>query len=180
MMKLPVVALAGAAVVAIAGAALAADPKTHVMNVALPDGSVAHVEYVGDVAPKVTIAPVAAVPGGDFWTSGVPAFAGLDRMFEQMDRQMQQIEQMANQPARPGVPGMNVASFGSLPAGANSVTVVSTSNGGVTCTHTTEVMSQGAGKPPKVTTNVSGNCGASAQSTPPAPPATPGKPIDHT
>ena len=177
-MKLPVIALAGAA--ALAGTALAASPRTHLMNVPLPDGSVAHVEYVGNVAPKVTIAPAEASADDDSWIGGAPNFASFDRMFEQMDRQMRQVEQMARQPGVAGMPGMNVASYGSLPAGANSVTVVSTSNGGVTCTRTTEVVSEGPGKPPKVTSNVSGNCGAAAQ---PAPQASPGKtsaPIDHT
>lgn len=177
-MKLPVIALAAAAA-ALAGTALAASPKTHVMNVALPDGSVAHVEYVGDVAPKVTIAPAAAPADDDGWI-GAPNLASFDRMFGEMDRQMRAMEQMARQPGLAGVPGMNVASYGSLPAGANSVTVVSTSNGGVTCTRTTEVVSQGAGKPPKVTSKVSGNCGSAAQPAPQAAPARASTPIDHT
>ena len=175
-MKLPAILLAGAPA-AIAGTALAATRNSHVMNVSLPDGSVAHVEYVGNVPPKVTVAP--APLSRDVWMTGLPSFAGFDRMFEQMDRQMRQIEQMARQPfGGPGtIPGMNVASYGNLPAGADSVSVVSVSNGGSSCTRTTEVVSQGPGKPPKVTTNVSGNCGAAAQ---PAPSAAPGKPIDHT
>ena len=45
------------AAAAIAGTAIAANSETHVMNVSLPDGSVAHVQYVGDVAPKVTVEP---------------------------------------------------------------------------------------------------------------------------
>jgi hypothetical protein len=164
--KFPAIALAGVAAATLAGTAIAAMPQTHVMNVPLPDGSVARVEYVGDVAPRVTVAP-AARPG-DFWMGGLPSFANFDRMFEQMDRQMRAMEQMARQPA--GVPGLNVASYGNMPAGANSVSVVSYSNGGSTCTRTTEVTSQGPGKPPKVVSNVSGNCGAS---TAPAPSAAP-------
>ena len=168
--------LAGGAA-AIAGTALAATRDTHVMNVPLPDGSVAHVEYVGNVPPKVTVAPG---PGtGGFGMIGLPSPANFDRMFEQMDRQMRAMQQMARQPG--GIPGMNVAAYGNLSAGTNSVTVVSTSNGGVTCTRTTEVVSQGAGKPPKVTTNVSGNCGAAGQAAPSAiSPAAPGTRIDHT
>jgi hypothetical protein len=57
-----------------------------------------------------------------------------------------------------GVPGLNVAAYGNAPAGAQSVTVVSTSNGAKTCTRTTEVTSEGPGKAPKVTSNVSGDC----------------------
>src|SRR5437870_13812520 len=107
MMKL--LLLAGIAA-ALAGTALAAINNNHVMNLSLPDGSVARVEYVGNVPPKVTVAP--APLAGDAWMSGFPSFAGFDRMFEQMDRQMRQIEQMARQPiGTPGTaPGLNVAS----------------------------------------------------------------------
>jgi hypothetical protein len=176
VMNLRAILVAGAAA-AIAGTALAGTSSSHVMDVALPDGSVAHVEYVGNVPPKVTVAPVTVTR--DAWMSGLPSFAGFDRMFEQMDRQMRQIEQMARQPTGTSgtAPGMNVASYGNLPAGADSVSVVSVSNGASSCTRTTEVVSQGPGKLPKITTNVSGNCGAESQ---PAPGAAPGRPIDHT
>jgi hypothetical protein len=173
--------LAVGAAAAIAGTALAATSNSHVMNVSLPDGSVARVEYVGNVPPKVTVAP--AQLAREAWMTGLPSFAGFDRMFEQMDRQMRQIEQIARQPIGtrgmvPGTaPGMNVASYGNLPAGADSVSVVSVNNGASSCTRTTEVVSEGPGKPPKVTTKVSGNCGAAAQ---PPPGAASGRPIDHT
>jgi len=176
MKTLPAMVLAGVAA-ALAGAAIAASPKTHVMNVPLPDGSIAQIEYVGDVAPRVTLAP-APVPEGLWPTGLVPSFAGFDRMMEQMDRQMRQIEQMARQPG--GAPGVNVASYGSLPAGANSVSIVSVSNGGGTCTRTTEVVSEGPGKPPKVTSNVSGSCDAAAQPAPPAVPAPAPARLDRT
>src|SRR5207302_2334632 len=138
---------------------LAAKSNNRVMNVSLPDGSLARVEYVGDVSPKVTVTP--APLAGDLWMGGMPAFANFDRMFEQIHRQMHQIEQMARQPA--GGPAMNVASYGNPPSGADSVSVVTVSNGASSCTRSTEVVSQGAGKPPKVTTIVSGNCGPAAQ-----------------
>jgi len=188
MKKLPAFVIGGLAVAA-AGAAFGAAPKSHVMNVPLPDGSVARVEYVGDVAPKVTVAPP-AMPGG-FWSmGGLPQFGSFDGMIEQMNREtaamMRQVQEMSRRPL--GAPGMNVASYGNLPAGANSVSVVTVSNGGASCTRTTQVVSQGAGKPPKVTTNVSGNCAAA---TLPAFPATPQPPahaapqpapaaLDHT
>src|SRR3954451_21818568 len=105
-MKLPAILLAGTAA-AIAGTALAAAGNSHVMNVSLPDGSVAHVEYVGNVPPKVTVAP--APLAHDAWMSGVPSFAGFDRMFEQMDRQMRGIEQMARQPMGPSGLGLGKA-----------------------------------------------------------------------
>jgi hypothetical protein len=46
--------------------------------------------------------------------------------------------------------------------------MVSYSNGGKSCTRTTQVVSQGPGKAPKVTTSVTGECDAS-----PAPSAGP-------
>ena len=48
------------------------------MNVPLPDGAVAHIEYVGDVAPKVTVAAAAALIAGN-WGAGHASFpfAGL-------------------------------------------------------------------------------------------------------
>jgi hypothetical protein len=168
---LPTLAV-GIAAAALAGAAIAASPKTHRMDVPLPDGGVVHVEYAGDVAPKITVAP--AQPGG-LWAPmafpAMPAFGSLDRMFDQMQQQMKQIQQVSRQ-----APGMNIASYGGMPEGSTSVSVVTTSNGGVSCTRTTEVVSQGAGKPPKVTSNVSGDCGAAPQ----AAPAAPSQPLNRT
>ena len=144
--------LAGLGAAALAGGAAAASRESHVMNVPLPDGSTARVEYVGDVAPKVTVVPGAVAPFGMFDRS----MFDMDR---QIDAMMRQVDAMARAPmAVAGTPGMNVAAYGNAPAGSQSVTVVSTSNGSKTCTRTTEVTSQGAGKPPKVVSNVSGDC----------------------
>jgi len=177
MKKLSALALGGVAAL-FAGTAIAATQKTHRMDVPLPNGGVVHVEYVGDVAPKVTVAPVGAMaPGGMFAPMAFPAMPDMgnfDRMFQQVQQQMRQVEQMSRQ-----APGMNIASYGGMPDGATSVSVVTTSNGGVSCTRTTEVVSQGAGKPPKVTTNVSGNCGNAPQAPQAVPPGVSG-PIDHT
>jgi hypothetical protein len=156
-------ALAGVAAV-LAGTAVAAAPKTHVMNVPLPDGSTARVEYVGDVAPKVTVAPPSMAAMRDPWATAFPSFAGFDRMFQQMERQSQEMMRQAQQMARqPAGAAPYIASYGNMPARGTSTTVISVSNGGSTCTRTTEVVSQGAGKPPKVTSNVSGQCSGGSQ-----------------
>ena len=171
MRTLPTLA-AGIAAAALAGTAIAASPQMHRMDVPLPDGGMVHVEYAGDVAPKVTVAP--AQPGGLWAPMAFPAMPDMrnfNRMFDQMQKQMQQIQQIGRQ-----APGMNIASYGGMPDGSTSVSVVTTSNGGVSCTRTTEVVSQGAGKPPKVTSNVSGDCGAAPQ----AAPAAPSQPINRT
>ena len=156
--------LAGLGAVTLTGAAVAASRDTHTMNVPLLSrllsipfgGTVAHVEYVGNVAPKVTISP--APLSGPFAPFGMFDRSAFD-IQRQIDAMMRQIDSVARTPVA-GTPGLNVAAYGNAPAGTQSVTVVSTSNGAATCTRTTEVTSQGTGKPPKVVTSVSGNCGA--------------------
>src|SRR5438067_902963 len=159
MRKALALVLAGLSAVTLTGAVAAASRDTHTMYVPLPDGSSARIEYVGNIAPKVTVAPAPL-------SVGLPSFGMFDRNMVDMQRQIDaMMREMNNVSVRPiaGAPGLNVADYGNAPAGTQSVTVVSTSNGSKICTHTTEVNSQGAGKPPKVVTNVSGDCaGATA------------------
>ncbi|HXG80425.1 MAG TPA: hypothetical protein VNJ05_01345 [Sphingomicrobium sp.] len=166
MLRLSKIALTGVAAAAIATAAAGAAnhaPKT--MNVPMADGSTVTIQYYGDVAPKVTVVPATRAPG---WPSGwlFPEFADFDRMIADLNRRtaemMRRMEELRRHPIT-GAPGMNLASAGNAPAGTTSVSVVTVSNGGKGCTRTTEVVSQGAGKPPKVTTNVSGDCGPEAK-----------------
>ena len=179
MRKLSKLAISGIAAVTIGGAAAAANPDKHVMDVPLPDGSTAHIESYGDVAPKVTVDPPAF---GRFPRLGLPgAFPDLmniDRMFEQMERRHGEMLRRMQRLPRNRIgrgPTANVAAYGDMPAGTSSISVVSTTNAGGTCTRTTEVTSQGAGKAPKVVTKVSGNC-SEAQSTPTQPTGA----INHT
>lgn len=152
--------LAGLGAVMLTGAAAAASRDTHILNVALPDGATARVEYVGNVAPKVTVTP--APVAGPFAPFGMFDRSMFD-MQRQIDAMMRHIDSIARMPVAAGQ-GVNVAAYGNAPEGSRSVTVVTTANGAKTCTRTTEVTAQGAGKPPKVVTNLSGDCG-------PAPPA---------
>jgi hypothetical protein len=163
MRKANAIVLAGLGAVGIAGAAVAASRDTHTMNVPLPDGSTARVEYVGNVAPKVTVVPAPVAQFGLFDRS-------MFDMERQIDAMMKQVDAMTKMPIA-GTPGLNVAAYGNAPGGTQSVTVVSTSNGAKTCTRTTEVTSQGAGKPPKVVTNVSGDCGSAPAPVPEKPTA---------
>lgn len=166
MRKLPAFALAVAAA-CLAGAALAASPKTHKMDVPLPDGSVAHIEYVGNVAPKVIVAPRSIARGLAGLPVTFPSFAGFDQMIAAMNRRTQEIARQAAEMVRqPANGGPYIAAYGDVPAGGLSTTVVSVTNGGATCTRTTEVVSQGTGKPSKVSTSTSGQCAIA----PPAPP----------
>jgi len=162
--KLPIFAVAGLAAAILAGSAVAASPQMHNMDVPLPDGSVAHIEYAGNVAPKVTVAPP-QLAGSDGWAAmPFPSFAGFDKMIQDMQRQSQEMMRRARDMSRqPMGAAPYIASYGSLPAGETSTTIVSVSNGATTCTRTTEVVSQGPGKAPKVTSNVSGQCADQAR-----------------
>ena len=73
--------LAGGAAMLLAGTAAYAADKLHTLNVSLPDGSVAQIEYSGDVAPKVSVVP-ATVP-----IAYADPFAELDRMAAYMEAQ---------------------------------------------------------------------------------------------
>jgi hypothetical protein len=178
-MQLPYALLAGLGAATLAGTALAAKSQTHVMNVPLADGSSVRVEYVGEVAPKVSVSPGASTG----WALGaMPSFAGFDRMVAEMTRQAQDMARQAQQMAAQSktmAAGVTpyVASYGSMPAGSTSYSVTTVSNGGTSCTRTTEVVSQGAGKPPKVTSNVSGKCDGVSLPAAPQPPA---PPLDRT
>jgi hypothetical protein len=138
MLKLKTIIIA-ACTVALAGtAALAASSDIHRMTVRLADGSIATVEYTGDVAPKITVTP--AGPG--FAAFG-PQFAFAD--FEEMDRQMaaamaqmhQQMQVMNAMLHDPGFAananGPISAAFGSMPSGASfcarSVSITTDENG---------------------------------------------------
>ncbi len=155
--------LAGAAALLVAGTAVAAD-QLHKMDVALPDGSTAHIEYAGDVAPKVTVEPAdprAAV--------AYDPFLQLDRMAAEMharqQQMMQQVAEMeraaaANGTAAPG----QVAFVGNLPAGAH-VSYFSSTTDARGCTQTVQYSSDGkSGEQPKVTRASAGNCDSATAS----------------
>jgi hypothetical protein len=165
MRNLSKLALAALLAPGLAGTAVAAARPVHVMSVPLPDGTVARVRYVGDVAPRVTIVPVVPIAAAD----GIPAgFAmpGFD-MFAQMDREMaaamRQIDELSRQPLAGGPASANLASYGRLPAGTTSYSNVTVSENGHQCSRSTEVIDEGPGKPPKVISRVSGDCGPPQQ-----------------
>ena len=173
-MKLPVTVLAGGVLLLAAGGAAMASGKLRTINVDLEDGTVAQIEYAGDVAPKVRVVPVAPmlVPQSD-------PFAEMDRMFAEMElrqqQMMQQVAQMQRQAAAAGAAPGQVVVSGQMPAGSTySYTVVSTTSGkGGNCTQTVEYSSDGKSAEPKVTRASSGDCDAVKQSDKPIPAAAP-------
>lgn len=184
MRKLPAVVFAGVVAAAIAGVAIAASPRAHQMTVPLPDGSVADIQYYGDVAPKVTVAPAELGQLGTRWAPmALPSFAGFDRMIEEMNRRTAEMMRefgQAGRGIRTGPGGIaSVASFGA-PPGTTSYSMISVSNGAHACTRTTEVLPQGPGKPARVVSNVSGDCGPAAAPAQPSVAPPPSGPINHT
>lgn len=161
--------LIGGVVLLASGAAMVATSKYRTMNVAMPDGSVAHIQYVGDVAPKIEVQP--AQSGGIAFVDpvafvGFPAFADMARMSAAMESQqqamMRQIAQMEHVAAS-AKPGQVLVS-GKMPAGSSfQYTVVSSTNGNATCTRTTEWRSDGSNARPKVTQTSAGDCDAVQQ-----------------
>ena len=162
MRKTRTAVLAGIAALAVAGTALAATHNRHVMKVDLPDGSVARIEYAGDVAPKISFAPASNfVPVG--WFDPLPAapFAMFDRIAADMDRQadmmMRQVSAPPIQP-NPGNGKIDLAAFGTLPAGTVSYSFVSTGNGTGTCSRSVQFTAFGPGRQPKLVSTSSGAC----------------------
>lgn len=132
------------------------------MTVDLPDGSVARIEYKGDVPPKVTFAPASHIAPIGFVDpfDSVPLKA-FDRIAAEMDRQtMAMIHEAAALPAMPS-PGegkLELAAFRTLPPGTIHYQLVSTSNGGRTCSRSIEMTAFGPGQKPKIVSSSSGDC----------------------
>ena len=165
MRKIRTAVFAGIAALTAAGTAIAAAADTRVMNVDLPDGSVARIEYQGDVAPKVSMAPATKlVPIQWIGPFEASPFAMVDRIAAAMQRQsemmMQQVHALQREPNAFGE--INLASFGKLPAGTTSYSFSSTSTGSGTCSRSVKVTSLGAGQQPKVVSKTSGDCGSGA------------------
>lgn len=157
---------AGAAVVAIfgfAGVAAAQGPQTHVMNLMLPDGGVAHIRYTGDIAPTVSIgdSPMTVAAFPSLFGNGSP-FAEMERISAAMDQQAAQLfREAAAIQANPGL--IDVWTPGKLPPGAREYQFVSTISGNGVCSRSVEITSMGSGATPKVVSHTSGNCGAESR-----------------
>ncbi|HWI86833.1 MAG TPA: hypothetical protein VNT42_11000 [Sphingomonas sp.] len=154
--------LGAVGVLAAAGTALAAADRSHVMTVAMPDGSVAHIRYVGDVAPRVAVAPaVRAMPVAML---DADPFAMMERISLAMDRQMDAMLQQAALLAKatPATDGaLSTAALSGLPAGTMSYSVTSySSSDGASCSQSVQVTSLGQNQPPRVVKQSQGDCTA--------------------
>ncbi len=158
------VTAAAAVLVGAMGSAEAANNKLHTMTIQLPGGGTARIQYVGDVAPKVTLVPGwqtadVFVPDPAFfgWS---PLFASLNSAASEMDRQLaaaqQQMEQMQAQLA--GASDQPIeAALKNAPPGSESFSVVTVSNGKGFCMQSVHMVKPVDGKP-QVQRQSSGDC----------------------
>ncbi len=158
--------IAGVAATVIAGIATAAALNTHALTVRLPGGGIERIVYTGDVAPRVVVAPAAAPI---VWAAGPgfddTAFAAMDQISAQMDREMAAMLRQAEAIESTGLAGagpLTVASTADLPPGARSYSFVSTTSGAGVCSRSVEITATGDGREPRVVSHSSGSCGTSA------------------
>jgi hypothetical protein len=167
------VLLAGIAALSLAGgsAAMAAKsaPVMHEMTIRMPGGGIAHIDYTGNVAPKVTIgsAPFATLmPQVAFMPQIAfgPGFVDFARIQAAMDRQMQQMNAVMQQAdalaARSFANAPIAISAGKLPAGSQSFQMISTSAGNNFCARSIQITTAANGKE-NVVRHSAGNCGSS-------------------
>lgn len=175
--------LTGVAVLCAAGAAVAASNDTHVTTVNLPDGSVARIEYHGDVVPKLRIDSTTRLsPVGFVDMFDAAPFATFDQIFADMDRQAAAMLRDARAlQVRPIASGAkpDLAAFGTMPAGSISYRFVSTGDGNRFCSQSWQWTSQGPGKEPKLVSASSGDCDAKNRAKSGGGAATPAKSDDH-
>lgn len=164
--------LAGGAALLVAGTAATAADKLHTLQVALPDGSIAQIEYAGDTAPKLSVEPVEARR-----VVMLDPFAQLDAMAAAMQaQQAAMLEQMA---ALQQAAASSQASTTSVPAGVHYSYYSSTTDANG-CTETVQYSSDGGAAEPTVTRASAGNCDAAKEPGPvpaSAAPAAP-RPLD--
>jgi len=190
----------GAAILAVlgAGVAEAATARLHSMKVEAPDGAVVHVQYSGDIVPKVEIVPVDRDVSA-LWAYPASAdpepmlmadpFAGMERISAIMDAQMnamiqraalmqrQAAQMQAQAAATPAVAGNAAPGFtmvGDMPQGMH-VTYYSSTTSADGCTRTVSYSSEGSGTAPKMVQAASDACDAADASGSAMPAAIPAK-----
>lgn len=162
MRKLRTAVLTGIAALAVAGVGLAAARDTHTLKVDLPDGSVAPIEYRGDIAPKVTLAPVSyAMPVA--FADGLDStpFAALDHVAAELDRETAAMIHRAAQLQTPPMLAqhkLEMVALGKLPAAIVHYQIVSTAGGSGSCTRSVEMTSYGWDQKPGIISTSSGDC----------------------
>ena len=151
---------------------IAAAATHHVMRVPLSDGAVGTIEYEGDVAPRVTIIPIAAAKTAAASAAAADPFAQMDAMFAAMAqrhaammRELAALQAQAEAQTDPASPLRQAAiGEGGRAGGYSFVSTTTTSSGG--CGHSVQIIQQPGAAPQRVERSF-GNC--AAQQSAPAP-----------
>lgn len=165
--------IAGVAAAALAGTALAADEEGKTMLVALPDGTVQHIRYEGDAAPRVLLVP-ARTPATMFEAAFGPMspFAEMERISAAIDAQAaammrQAAMTQAQLPAADGK-GITLTNSAGQPVGVMHYSYVSSTTSADGCTHTVRISSDGADQQPRMIRTSAGDCSAAQAAPAPA------------
>lgn len=145
-------------------AAGAAPPEWRTMSIGLPDGSVAEVQYVGDIPPRITVsAPVVQ----DVPTTEAVGDLGDDVVYGAMPR-ARRIVQAHPQPGLQQSESPQLIVLGAAPRGSRyQYTLITTGTDGRACTQRTQWLSRGPGKEPEVTRTDTGyGCAAAGGAAP--------------
>jgi|GEM_PF-355839 len=166
--------IAGAASAALAGAALAARDDAKVMLIALPDGSVQHVQYQADAPPQLVL--VHAPAPVDFLDAAFgphSLFAEMDHMSAMMaaraDAMMRQAAAMQARTPAAQAPatgnGIVMTNAQGTPVGVMQYSYVSSTTSADGCTRTISYSSDGAAsaQQPRVIRTSSGSCASQGQ-----------------
>lgn len=147
-------ALLAGALALVGTAAFAAGNNVHHMTVRLADGSVANIEYTGDVAPKISLAAPRPMDFAAFAPQfGFAPFAGFERVDAMMNAQMRQMQQQIN-------------AMMALPLGANGpIEAAFGKAGGNFCAQSVRITTDANGKQ-NIERKTAGNCGGAAVSAP--------------
>jgi hypothetical protein len=153
--------VAGIAALALAGtAAWAADSNVHEMTIQLPGGGIEQIQYTGNVAPKVRVVPMAAMPQVAFMPM---AFPDMARIQASMNAQMHAMMLRAN--------ALAAQSFANGPL---SISAGGPAAGSHFCARSIQITTGANGKQ-NVVTHTAGDCGGGARTSAPANHAAPAK-----
>jgi hypothetical protein len=153
MRKIHTALLAGA--LALAGtAAFAASSDVHHMKVRLADGSVANIEYTGDVVPKVSLAAPRPMDFAAFAPQfGFAPFAGFEQIDAMMNAQMRQMQQQ-------------IDAMMAMPLGSNApIEAAFGKTGANFCAQSVRITTDASGKQ-NIERKTAGNCGGANASVP--------------
>ena len=167
--------IAGIASAALAGAAFAGNDKSNMMLVALPDGSVEHIRYEGDVAPRVVLVPTPTA--ASFFEAAFGSsspFAEMEAQAAAMMRQAATIQAWG--PASNG-DGVVLTNGAGQPVGVMQYSYVSSTTSADGCTRTVRISSSASTPQPNVIRTSAGNCSAARPSPAIVPASRPSRPV---